>query len=209
MWLKKLAEDEAKKWRSAKRKSCGHARNENLTIAPGMALDDATVPKVESDIAVHRTSTQSCCTQSRGLRSRRRFDLPKCDPNTWQRVQIFAPQLDQGDKKFRPCTSFLDEVYHIGASKTRIALQRQSSRPHHLTMALRARGRVLLDAANKGETVLIGEGGLRGFMHRVRERLATGKLLRPDVEDDVLRKPVGEAKFRFPSPGYVCARNER
>lgn len=71
-------------------------------------------------------------------------------------------------------------------------------------MALRARGRVLLDAANKSESVLSGEGGLRGFMHRVQERITTGKLLRPDVEDDVLRKPVAESKFRFPSPGYVC-----
>lgn len=70
-------------------------------------------------------------------------------------------------------------------------------------MALRARGRVLLDAANKGETVLSGEGGLRGFMQRLRARVTTGKLLRPDVEEDVLRLPVTESKFRFPSPGYV------
>lgn len=64
---------------------------------------------------------------------------------------------------------------------------------------------MLLKAAKNGDTVLTGEGGLRGFMQRLRERLSTGKLLRPDVEDDVLRIPVSEAKFRFPSPGYVCA----
>lgn len=70
-------------------------------------------------------------------------------------------------------------------------------------MALRSRGNMLLKAAKDGETVLSGEGGLRGFMHRVRERLSTGKLLRPDVEEDVLRIPVSESNYRFPSPGYV------
>lgn len=68
-------------------------------------------------------------------------------------------------------------------------------------MALRARSRMLLDAANKSETIISGEGGLRGFVQRVRERFTTGKLLRPDVADDVLRKPVSESKFRYPSPG--------
>jgi len=68
-------------------------------------------------------------------------------------------------------------------------------------MALRTRSRVLLDAAGKGESVMSGEGGLRGFVERVKERVTTGKLLRPDVEDDVLRKPVSESHFRFPSPG--------
>lgn len=68
-------------------------------------------------------------------------------------------------------------------------------------MALRTRGRILLNAAGKGESVLSGEGGLRGLMERIRERLSTGKLLRPDVEEDVLRRPVEESKFRFPSPG--------
>lgn len=69
------------------------------------------------------------------------------------------------------------------------------------TMALRTRARVLLDAANKSESVMSGEGGLRGFIQRVQERLSTGKLLRPDVEDDVLRMPVSESNYRFPSPG--------
>lgn len=68
-------------------------------------------------------------------------------------------------------------------------------------MALRTRSRVLLEAAKKSEVVASGEGGLRGFMERVRERVATGKLLRPDVEDDILRMPVSESKFRYPSPG--------
>lgn len=69
-------------------------------------------------------------------------------------------------------------------------------------MALRARSRTLLaKAAKEGEIVLSGEGGLRGFIERVRERLVTGKLLRPDVEEDVLRLPVEKSQFRFPSPG--------
>lgn len=68
-------------------------------------------------------------------------------------------------------------------------------------MALRSRARALYDVAGKSETVISGEGGLRGFMQRVRQRLQTGKILRPDVADDVLRKPVEESKYRFPSPG--------
>lgn len=68
-------------------------------------------------------------------------------------------------------------------------------------MALRTRAKIVLDTASKSESVISGEGGLRGLMHRVRERFATGKLLRPDVEDDPLRKPVSESGFRFPSPG--------
>ncbi|KAI0567072.1 NADH:ubiquinone oxidoreductase subunit B14.5a [Gracilaria domingensis] len=35
----------------------------------------------------------------------------------------------------------------------------------------------------------------------MQARVRTGKILRPDVEDDVLRKPVSESKFRYPSPG--------
>ena len=61
--------------------------------------------------------------------------------------------------------------------------------------------RILLQSANKSEPILSGEGGLRGMMQRMRDRFGTGKLLRPDVEDDVLRKPVSESKFRYPSPG--------
>lgn len=68
-------------------------------------------------------------------------------------------------------------------------------------MALRSRAKVFLDTASKQESVISGEGGLRGFMQRVRERFITGKILRPDVEDDPLRKPVSESGFRFPSPG--------
>lgn len=70
------------------------------------------------------------------------------------------------------------------------------------TMALRSRARILLDSAAKADGPIF-EGGLRGFMGRFRERFTTGKLLRPDVEDDILRKPVSEAAFRYPSPGYV------
>jgi hypothetical protein len=42
-----------------------------------------------------------------------------------------------------------------------------------------------------------------GFFKDIKKRVTTGKLLRPDVADDILRLPVDEAKFRFPSPGYV------
>ncbi|PXF47489.1 hypothetical protein BWQ96_02633 [Gracilariopsis chorda] len=68
-------------------------------------------------------------------------------------------------------------------------------------MALRSRTAVLLNAANKSESVMSAEGGLRAFVQRLRERLSTGKILRPDVQDDVLRQPVSESKFRYPSPG--------
>lgn len=68
-------------------------------------------------------------------------------------------------------------------------------------MALRSRALVTLQSAAKSESVISGEGGLRGFMQRVRERLSTGKLLRPDLEEDVLRLPVAESKYRHPSPG--------
>lgn len=68
-------------------------------------------------------------------------------------------------------------------------------------MALRSRARIALDVASKTEGIISGEGGLRGFMQRLKARLTTGKLLRPDVEDDVLRMPVSESHFRFPSPG--------
>ncbi|CAN8070105.1 unnamed protein product [Agarophyton chilense] len=66
---------------------------------------------------------------------------------------------------------------------------------------LRSRATPLLAAAGKAESALSGEGGLRGFVQRMQARVRTGKILRPDVEDDVLRKPVSESNFRFPSPG--------
>lgn len=81
------------------------------------------------------------------------------------------------------------------------AIQSRSPILIRFKMAFRSRALVVLETAGKAESVISGEGGLRGFMHRVRERFSTGKLLRPDVEDDVLRKPVTESKFRFPSPG--------
>ena len=69
-------------------------------------------------------------------------------------------------------------------------------------MALRFYRRAFLaEAAKESESVLQGEGGFRGLMQRLRERFSTGKLLRPDVEEDVLRLPVEQSHFRFPSPG--------
>lgn len=68
-------------------------------------------------------------------------------------------------------------------------------------MALRARSHVLLQAASKPESVISGEGGFRGFLQRLGARLSTGKILRLDVADDILRKPVSESEFRYPSPG--------
>lgn len=71
----------------------------------------------------------------------------------------------------------------------------QSRVKEGLAMFLRRGPRVLLAAANTGS----GESG--GIVERLRNRFATGKILRPDVADDVLRQPVEESKFRFPSPG--------
>lgn len=65
---------------------------------------------------------------------------------------------------------------------------------HRAAMALRTRARVLLDAAKNGSSA-------PGILENVRKRVTTGKLLRPDVSDDILRQPVDQAKFRFPSPG--------
>lgn len=70
-------------------------------------------------------------------------------------------------------------------------------------MAFRSSLRPLLNAAREGEPLFSSKGGLRGFMERLKERLSTGKFVRPDVEDDVLRKPVDVSHFRSPSPGYV------
>lgn len=67
-------------------------------------------------------------------------------------------------------------------------------------MALRSVSRVLRDTAGKSESVLSGEGGLRGLMQRLGERLSSGKLLRADLEEDVLRLPVEKSQFRYPSP---------
>lgn len=69
------------------------------------------------------------------------------------------------------------------------------------SMALRSGTRVLRAAAGKPYSVLSGEGGLRGLAQRVRERLASGKIVRPDVEDDVLRLPVEQSQYRSPAPG--------
>lgn len=43
--------------------------------------------------------------------------------------------------------------------------------------------------------------GVIGFLASLKERLATGKLLRPDVADDVLRLPMEQSKYRTPAPG--------
>lgn len=56
---------------------------------------------------------------------------------------------------------------------------------------------------------LLAEAGKRdaaspaapGLLQDIRKRVSTGKILRPDVEDDILRQPVETAKYRFPSPG--------
>lgn len=61
-------------------------------------------------------------------------------------------------------------------------------------MALRTTARL------NSAPLLSGEGGLRGLIQRITTRLSTGKILRPDVEDDVLRKPVSESQFRSPAP---------
>lgn len=66
-------------------------------------------------------------------------------------------------------------------------------------MALRASARVLREAAGKSGGSVPG-GGL---LQDIRKRISTQKFLRPDVEDDILRQPVDQAKYRFPSPGYV------
>lgn len=58
-------------------------------------------------------------------------------------------------------------------------------------MALRSTARLL-----KTDGVLHGEGGLRGLMQRVTERLSSGKLIRPDVADDMLRVPVEKSQYR-------------
>lgn len=63
-------------------------------------------------------------------------------------------------------------------------------------MALRSSFRLLSSAGTKSVPP-------PGVASSIRERLATGKLLRPDVADDILRKPVDEAKYRSPAPGYV------
>lgn len=43
--------------------------------------------------------------------------------------------------------------------------------------------------------------GVIGFLASLKERLASGKLLRPDVADDVLRLPMEQSKYRTPAPG--------
>jgi len=63
-------------------------------------------------------------------------------------------------------------------------------------MALRA-STMACAAASKPPT------GLIGVLASLKERLATGKLLRPDVADDVLRLPMEQSKYRTPAPGYV------
>jgi hypothetical protein len=65
-------------------------------------------------------------------------------------------------------------------------------------MALRTTARTLLAAAGKD-----GAAPAAGLLQDIRKRVTTGKLLRPDVADDVLRQPVDEAKYRSPAPGYV------
>lgn len=71
-------------------------------------------------------------------------------------------------------------------------------------MALRSTARVLSSSGKPGG-FLVGEGGLRGLMQRVRERILTGKILRPDVEDDVLRLPVEQSGYRAAAPGVEQA----
>ncbi|OSX70328.1 hypothetical protein BU14_0785s0005 [Porphyra umbilicalis] len=61
-------------------------------------------------------------------------------------------------------------------------------------MALRA-STMACAAASKPPT------GLIGVLASLKERLATGKLLRPDVADDVLRLPMEQSKYRTPAPG--------
>ena len=68
-------------------------------------------------------------------------------------------------------------------------------------MAFRGQISPLLSATRSRQPLLGGKGGLRGFLERLSLRLSTGKLLRPDVSDDILRRPVEEERFRFPSPG--------
>lgn len=71
-------------------------------------------------------------------------------------------------------------------------------------MALRSRARLVLDTMSKSDRAMsssIGEGGLRGLIHRVRETVLGGKFVRQDVGNDVLRRPVSETGFRMPSPG--------
>lgn len=68
-------------------------------------------------------------------------------------------------------------------------------------MALRSRARAfgaLLADAGKGDAASAAAPGL---LQDIRKRVTTGKLLRPDVEDDILRQPVEKAKYRYPSPG--------
>lgn len=66
-------------------------------------------------------------------------------------------------------------------------------------MALRVSARVLREAAGKSG----GSAPAGGLLQDIRKRISTQKFLRPDVEDDILRQPVDQAKYRFPSPGYV------
>lgn len=99
----------------------------------------------------------------------------------------------------------LNSIFPVQAQA--FVLIKHSKSKESVPMAFRASVRPLLCAARGPEPLLGGEGGLRGFVERLKQRLSTGKFVRPDVQDDYLRKPVDEESFRFPSPGYVIQRS--
>jgi hypothetical protein len=85
---------------------------------------------------------------------------------------------------------------HPATTRALHVLRRPPDASPRPVMAFRATASVL--RAAKKESV-----APPSFLQSLRKRVTTGKLLRPDVEDDILRQPVDKSLYRFPSPGYV------